>query len=231
MEIIHGSARFGRSRGEFLPLIYVKREGGAFDALEPATPDYERALEGAFGQVAEYKPTNIVAGSARYYDPPGAKQRVFVERLNSTGKIGDILEPGDVNYARVVDGEFGEIAPYTVPELSRDDLVKIAKAKRDAMLYGDLGVAIGVAGTVKIAGDRLDDFFRTAARAERSPDATFDWTSSAGAVELTAAQILTMRDVLDARDDAARADYAAIISAIDAGTVKTAADIDALWSA
>lgn len=238
-DIVHGSARYGRGRGELPPLIYVRRSA-ALVALEPGDPDYARALDGAFGAVSEYKPTNIVAGSARYYDaeePP----RVFVLRATAQGEMGDILETRDPDYGPVIEGEFGAIAAYEAPStanggLAADDLLRLAKASFDARVAaGVVEVDVGAPGEPVIVGASIDPakvgvLYGAMALAQADELSEFSWTATVDGqpadVTLVGPQVIAIGMAVSAKYQAMRVAYNAIRAAIAAGGIATAAQIE-----
>lgn len=166
---------------------------------------------------------NIIRGSVRWADEEGGAIVAMIKR--GEHEIEDFFYPGEPEWDSIVAGGFGEVAAYAERPMAKGDLVKIAQEKRDAALRGDMRIDIGGGIFVTVQAAKRDEFDRTAMRAARSSKATFSWTSSAGVIELTAAQVKHMQDALDARDDEARAAYGANVAAIQAGEITMASQL------
>lgn len=118
------------------------------------------------------------------------------------------------------------------PPPTRAQLLAYANAKQQKIAAGGTQVNIGTSAApqmVEASTDALSLAWLNGAAALASGNAaaTFSWSTSAGAITLTSAQVLTIYSAVQSFIQATFATGGPVVNAINAGTITTTAQIDA----
>ena len=144
--------------------------------------------------------------------------------------IAATMHPCDDSVAEGWTYDGARFAAPIIPPPSREQLLAHAAAKRWRVETGGITVA-GVA----VATDDRAKMMIIGARSAAIADAdwTTDWIGADGAIHrLDAAAMIAISDAVQAHVGAAFSAYAAILAAIEAGTITSLAEIDAAaWPA
>jgi hypothetical protein len=135
--------------------------------------------------------------------------------------------PSIVQQGYVYDGK--SFSAPVAPTVTTDDLTAYAAAKRFAVETG----GIAVDGS-HIATDRASQSLITGAYnyVKENPDATVNFKTPNGFVQLTASQMVVIANAVAAHVQACFAAEGTVDAAINAGTITTTAEIDAAtWPA